>query len=116
MPRLLASSVAVLVSLAVAPALHAAPSRSAQRGLAFAEARCAACHAIRADRTSPDPEAPSFETIANRPGVTRSTLRRFLRDSHNFPDAMSFRVDARRIGELADHIATLRRPGYRPVM
>lgn len=107
---------ASLVALTCAPALLAAPSPSAQRGLVFAEQRCAVCHAVRPDSTSPNPEAPSFDTIANRPGVSRATLRRFLRDSHNFPEVMNFRVDARRIRELADHIVTLQRPGYRPVM
>jgi hypothetical protein len=43
-------------------------------------------------------------------------MRVFLRDSHNFPDAMNFRVDARRIRDLADYMLTMRREGYKPVM
>jgi mono/diheme cytochrome c family protein len=90
--------------------------RAAQRGLAFAEQRCAACHAVRPNATSPNPDAPPWEDIANRPGVSRATMRAFLRDSHNFPDAMNFRVDARRIRDLADYMLTMRREGYKPVM
>lgn len=91
-------------------------SRGAQRGLVFAEQRCSACHAVRANGTSANPEAPPWEDIANRPGTTRATLRTFLRDSHNYPAAMNFKVDARRIRDLADYFVTLQRPGYRPIM
>lgn len=91
-------------------------SRGAQRGLAFAEQRCAGCHAVRANGSSANPEAPPWEDIANRPGTTRATLRTFLRDSHNYPAAMNFRVDAPRIRDLADYFITLQRPGYKPVM
>lgn len=108
--------VAMAVASQVLPAEANAATAGAQRGLAFAEQRCAACHAVRANSTSANPESPSFEDIANRPGVTRVTLRQFLRDSHNYPDAMNFRVDAARIRDLADYIMTLRKPGYRPVM
>lgn len=68
------------------------------------------------NHTSPNPEAPSFEDIANRPGVTSTTLQQFLRDSHNYPEAMNFHVDQTQIADLADYIATLRKAGYRPVM
>lgn len=93
-----------------------AASPAARRGLAFADARCAACHAVRANGTSANPESPPFEDIANRPGTTAVTLRQFLRNSHNFPAAMNFRVDARRIRDLAAYMVTLQKPGYRPVM
>ena len=97
---------------AKAPVLSAA----ARRGLAFAQQRCSACHAVTENHSSPNPESPSFEDIANRPGVTRETLRQFLRDSHNYPAAMNFRVEAARIGNLSDYIVTMKKAGYRPVM
>ena len=113
--------VAILGLLAAASFVQAGQaatklSRGAQRGLVFAEQRCAACHALRANGSSPNPEAPPWEDIANRAGTTRATMRTFLRDSHNYPAAMNFRVDARRIRDLADYIVTLQRPGYKPVM
>lgn len=93
-----------------------APSTAAARGLAFAEQRCSACHAVAENRTSPNPEAPAFEDIANRPGVTPDTLELFLRDSHNYPEAMNFRVESAQIRDLAEYIATLKKAGYHPVM
>jgi mono/diheme cytochrome c family protein len=91
-------------------------SPSARRGIAFAEQRCAACHSVRANGSSSNPEAPPWDDIANRPGTTQATLRAFLRDSHNYPEAMNFRVDARRIRDLAAYIVTLRKSDYRPIM
>jgi mono/diheme cytochrome c family protein len=91
-------------------------SPTARRGLLFAEQHCAGCHAVAANRASPNPESPSFEDIANRPGVSRASLQQFLRDSHNYPEAMNFRVGAAQVSDLADYIGTLRKRGYRPVM
>ena len=104
----------VAIALLTAAAASAAPSPRAARGLAFAEQRCAACHAVRADGTSPDAEAPAWDDIANRPGTTERTLRTFLRDSHNYPAAMQFEVDRARIRDLSAYMATLRRKGYLP--
>lgn len=113
---------ALIIAAAVGRLPAASPVRSVQpprepaaRGLAVAELRCAACHGVAANRASPNPEAPPFEDIANRPGVTAETLQAFLRDSHNFPAAMNFSVEDAELGELADYIATLRKAGYRPV-
>lgn len=91
-------------------------SAAAQRGLAFAQLRCSACHGVTENRGSPNPESPPFEDIANRPGVTRSTLREFLRDSHNYPAAMNFAVEANHIRDLADYIVTMKKPGYKPAI
>jgi mono/diheme cytochrome c family protein len=89
-------------------------SAQAKRGLALAEARCAACHGLTADASSPNPEAPPFEAVANQNGLTRATLSRFLRNSHNFPVAMNFAI-ARSDGDaLAAYMLTLQGPGYRP--
>ncbi len=120
MSRFIAIAALVLATGATAapiPAQHRTHlSAGARRGLAFAQQRCAACHAVTENRTSPNPESPSFEDITNRPGVTRFTLRQFLRDSHNYPAAMNFRVEAARIRDLADYIVTMKKAGYRPVM
>ena len=113
--KLFSATFALAVCTFAAQPLSAA-SAGARRGLAFAEQRCAGCHAVRANGSSSNPESPSFEDIANRRGVTQATLRTFLRDSHNYPAAMNFRVDARRIRDLAAYIVTLRKPDYRPIM
>ncbi len=119
MLKLLAASTLLLsTACAVNAAGPAQPrlSPSAQRGLAFAQQRCAACHGVTANAASPNPESPAFEDVANTPGLTRETLRTFLRDSHNFPDAMNFAVPPRRIRDLADYMVTLQRPDYRPAI
>jgi mono/diheme cytochrome c family protein len=102
-------------------AAGAQPPRSAlsageRRGLAFAQRRCSGCHAVTANSISPNRESPPFEDIANWPGLTRTTLRAFLRDSHNYPAAMNFRIDQARIRDLADYVLTMSKAGYRPVM
>jgi mono/diheme cytochrome c family protein len=86
------------------------------RGLALAKSRCSGCHSVVSNGTSPNPEAPSFEDVANRAGVTRGTMRRFLSDSHNYPAAMGFKLKAPQVAELSDYMLTLQRPEYRPIM
>jgi mono/diheme cytochrome c family protein len=106
-----------LAAVAMAAAPHrpvAAKARAIARGHAFAEAHCTACHAITANGSSPNPEAPPWDDIANRPGVTAGTLAEFLADAHNYPAAMDFTVERRAIGDLAAYMLTLRRPGYKP--
>ena len=87
---------------------------SPQRGLAFVQQHCAACHGVTANSVSHNPESPPFEDVANKPGLTVVTLRQFLSDSHNYPAAMNFTVDRARIRDIAAYILTLRKPNYRP--
>ena len=105
-----------LLAVTAAPLLAKPPalSKPAKRGLAFATTHCAVCHGITANSSSPNPEAPPWEDVANRPGTTQATLRTFLRDSHNFPEAMQFKVERKDIGDLAAYLVTLHKPGYRP--
>jgi mono/diheme cytochrome c family protein len=112
--RLLIAAMALALPFAALQAVPAKPSAPVKRGLAFAEARCAACHGISANSNSPNPESPTFDAIANMPGLTRTTLRTFLRDSHNYPEAMDFRLGRSATRDLADYIITMRRPDYKP--
>jgi len=123
MTRPLTLSALALAALALASSGNAAPRQTAAqkaetarvaRGQAFAQERCSACHGIGANATSPNPESPPFEAVANQHGLTRATLRTFLRDSHNFPEAMQFKVERRHIDDLAAYMITLRKPGYKP--
>ena len=84
------------------------------RGYAFAKTNCTGCHAITPTGTSANPEAPHFQTIANMPGLTRETLRNFLRDSHNYPAAMNFTVDPGQVEDLTDYVLSLRKADYKP--
>lgn len=83
------------------------------RGAVFARAHCASCHAIGSG-TSPEPEAPSFEEIANAHGLTIDTLRPWLRNSHNFPEMMNFTIAPEQVDDLAAYIMTLQSADYRP--
>jgi mono/diheme cytochrome c family protein len=92
------------------------PQRSpdAAHGLAFAQQRCAGCHAVERNRLSPNPEAPPFESVVNAAGLTAATLKPWLRDSHNFPAMMNFTIEPQQIDALAAYMLTLQRPDYRP--
>lgn len=92
------------------------PAERQERGLTFARQRCSSCHSVVENGISPNPEAPSFQEIANRAGVTSVTLRQFLIDSHNYPMAMDFKVKANQAADLSEYIVTLKMPDYRPIL
>ena len=113
----LALSAALLVALPATGAASRATRHlppSPQRGLMFVQQHCAACHAVGPNASSPNPESPPFEDVANKPGLTVATLRQFLSDSHNYPQAMNFTVERARIRDIAAYMLTLRKPNYRP--
>lgn len=115
----------ILIALAVVSGAiatgQAKPTKGASRtgiaaqrhGLAFAQKHCSACHAIGTG-ISPKPEAPSFETIINTPGLTARTLTPWLRNSHNFPEVMNFEIAPEQIDMLAAYMLTLKNADYRP--
>lgn len=52
-------------------------------GAAYAKQVCAACHAVLSNQEfSPLPEAPTFESVANTPGMTELALTVWLQSSH----------------------------------
>jgi mono/diheme cytochrome c family protein len=84
-----------------------APPRSA--GLVYAEQACARCHAVTAGQSrSPDAKAPTFEAIANTPGMTSTALTVWLLSSphRNMPYV---RVDPDQVEALSEYLYTLRR-------
>jgi hypothetical protein len=83
-------------------------------GEKFARNRCSDCHAVARWEDSRNPDAPPFERIANTPGLTRESLGKWLRDAHNYPDAMYFEIPAEHIDDLAAYMITLRRDDYKP--
>jgi hypothetical protein len=50
------------------------------QGVRLARAQCAECHLVAGP--SPNPAAPTFEHIANIPGITGMALTAALRTSH----------------------------------
>jgi len=56
---------------------------SEQKGATFAQQICAECHAVQAGQpASPNGQAPTFETVAQTPGMTAIALTAILRTSH----------------------------------
>ncbi|MEM6474571.1 MAG: hypothetical protein AAF687_00235 [Pseudomonadota bacterium] len=83
---------------------------------AFVEAACGGCHAVAPPFLSPNPQAPGFEAIANRPGVPDETLGQWLADAHNYPEVMDFDLDADQVDQIAVYMLTLRRDDYEPAL
>lgn len=83
------------------------------RGLAFAQTHCAGCHAVETG-TSPNPEAPPFEAVINKPGLNMDTLKPWLSNSHDFPAVMDFSIDPEQVDDLAAYMLTLKSVSYRP--
>ena len=82
---------------------------------AFVEAACGGCHAVEPLYLSPNPDAPSFEAIANRPGVTKATIRAWLTNAHNYPEVMDFELEREHVDQITDYMVTLRRADYVPL-
>ena len=52
-------------------------------GKAYAEQVCAACHAVeQGEEESPLYQAPTFQSVANTPGMTEMALTVWLQSSH----------------------------------
>lgn len=88
----------------------AAGQTPVERGLSFVDANCSGCHAVRPGIEPPNPQAPSFVTVANDFGFTEDTLRQFLRDGHDTPAAMSIRLAEDEAEMTAAYIISLRSP------
>lgn len=101
---------------ASATAAAAASDSPELRGQSFAQNRCADCHAVARLHTSPVPNAPSFEAVANAPGVTRESLSQWLRTSHDYPREMYFEIPEERIDDLVAYMLTLRSEDYEPAI
>ncbi len=82
---------------------------AATRGLAYAQEHCASCHLVVAGSllASPDSRAPTFESIANMPGMTPTALNVWLHSAH--PSMPNLITGPNELDELTAYIATLRR-------
>jgi mono/diheme cytochrome c family protein len=55
----------------------------AEKGLQYASEVCSRCHAVRREQlTSPLPQAPRFEDVANVSGMTAIALTAWFQTSH----------------------------------
>lgn len=86
------------------------PGAAVARGKAFAQAHCSGCHGVLPNQFSPNPDAPPFENIVAKEGLTPETLTYWLRHSHNFPEIMNFEIADDQVDALAAYMLTLRQP------
>ena len=76
------------LTLAVAAWVALTSQASAQdadieAGAAYAKKVCAACHAVLAnEQISPLPQAPTFQSVADTPGMTEMALTVWLQSAH----------------------------------
>ena len=98
----------VLGACASQPSGPVSDDAAALRGRAYAEETCATCHAVSdAQLYSPNASAPSFEELANTPGMTRVALNAWLHSAH--PTMPHLIVEQDRIDDLSEYLATLKR-------
>jgi mono/diheme cytochrome c family protein len=100
----------VAAAFALCPGSPAWAQDTAAHGLALARQLCSECHAVeKAQARSPNPAAPTFETIANTPGMTAIALSAALHSPHRtMPNVM---LDADQLSGIVAYILSLRRPG-----
>jgi mono/diheme cytochrome c family protein len=81
---------------------------TANAGLILARQLCSECHAVeRAQPRSPNPASPTFETIANVPGMTSIALSAALLSPHRtMPNVI---LDANQRGSIVAYVLSLRR-------
>ena len=108
-----------LIAVASCSSMRANPelsplARAEHDRLAFVQAACGGCHAVEAPGLSRNPQAPTFEAIANRSGLSEDTLAAWLADAHNYPEVMDFDLDPSQVEMIADHMLRLRLEGYAP--
>jgi cytochrome c len=84
----------------------AAPA-SLSEGQRLAEGLCARCHAVAPSRPNSWTDAPTFESIANRPGMTREWLVQFIPKPHGHMSAWNY--TPAQVDSIATYILSLRR-------
>jgi mono/diheme cytochrome c family protein len=78
-----AGSMLVLCFAGIGNGMAADEIGDPKRGIAYAQANCAGCHAILyEDANSPNTDSPSFKAVADTPGMTRTALSVFLQSPH----------------------------------
>ena len=79
---------AISIMSVAATSVYAQEAGDPAKGLAYANRVCTQCHAVRQnDQMSPNPKAPSFQEIADTPGMTGISLAATLHSVHeNMPN------------------------------
>jgi mono/diheme cytochrome c family protein len=101
---------AIRISSATAMSIMVAPAASSAADLAagelLAEKWCAECHAVRADRLSPNLAAPTFPELAAEPSITEYSLRALLRSPHETMPHITFTPE--QMDDIVEYIMSLK--------
>jgi mono/diheme cytochrome c family protein len=106
--RMVAASLAILVTLALPPATAADLPGDPEAGRALALQVCGTCHVVAERQPRPGMDGvPSFATLARDPAVTEISLRAFLQTPHaRMPDLI---LTNREIDDIISYILRPRR-------
>jgi mono/diheme cytochrome c family protein len=80
-------------AISTGPAAFTGISADLIVGQSLAGKWCAECHGIRADRLSPNLDAPTFPELAAEPSITEYSLRVLLRSPHETMPHITFTPD-----------------------
>jgi mono/diheme cytochrome c family protein len=95
-------------ALAAVTAVQAQHIADIRQGRQLALDVCASCHAVRGRQTqSPLATAPSFEEIANTPGMTAAALNFWL-TAHAHPTMPLLILSSQQVREVSAYILSLR--------
>lgn len=94
----------LIILLSAPTGLRAEPQDSgdAEEGFIFAKAVCANCHAIVSDETSPSPEAPTFDEIAEQSGMSAKSIVERIQAVH--PKMPNIPMERQELIDLAAYI------------
>lgn len=110
MRRTITAAAGLAVIVLGSHASHADGIGNPARGLEYAQAHCAGCHAILKDETeSPNPDSPAFAAVAATPGITRTALSVFLQSPH--PTMPNLIVEGEDADNLIAYILSLKVAG-----
>ncbi|MCA1456058.1 cytochrome c [Bradyrhizobium sp. BRP22] len=95
-------------ALAAGTAVQAQHIGDIRQGRQLALGVCASCHAVRAGQPqSPLATAPSFEKIANTPGMTAAALNFWL-TAHAHPTMPLLILSSQQVRDVSAYILSLR--------
>lgn len=77
------------------------------KGFEYAKKACASCHAVEVGQLrSPNPLAPTFQSLSDRPDMTRMALSALLQTPHrSMPNLI---VESDKVDDLSAYIAMMR--------
>jgi mono/diheme cytochrome c family protein len=102
-------TLAIAVLTALPGVARAVELGDAKAGHAYATSVCAECHEVEAGESfSPNPDAPSFQEVADTPGMTAQALTVWLQTSH--PTMPDFIIKPDDMDNLIAYITSLRAP------